>query len=129
MSERIESELALLRTAYPALEYRPDGRWVRIASYVVPVGIWSQAQIEICFQIPTGIPGEAPYGFYVRPHLTLANGRVPNNYTYPAPTVFGQDWGKFSWILDPWTPQADVRAGSNMLDFALSIHGRLKEGA
>lgn len=129
MSERIDRELALLRTVFETLEYRPEDHWVRIDAYAVPAGIWSQGIIEVCFQIPAGIPGEAPYGFYVRPNLTLAGGGSPNNYAYPAPTPFGGDWGKFSWILDPWAPQSEIAAGSNMLDFALSIHSRLKEGA
>lgn len=129
MSERIQNELALLRTVFDSLEYRPEGHWVRLGAYAVPAGIWALSTIEVAFQIPAGLPGEAPYGFYVRPNLTLAAGGSPNNYTYPAPTAFGGDWGKFSWILDPWAPQAEIAAGSNMLDFALSFHSRLKEGA
>lgn len=129
MTPRIDAELALLRMVYPGFEYREDGHWVRIPTFRLPDGVWMQAQVEVCFQIPSGIPGEAPYGFYVRPNLALASGSAPNNYTYPAPTPFGSDWGKFSWVLEPWAPQAEITAGSNMLNFIRSFYGRLKEGA
>jgi hypothetical protein len=86
MSERIEKELSLLRAVFEHLEYRPEGHWVRLDAYTVPAGIWAQTTIEVCFQIPAGIPGEAPYGFYVTPNLTLLGGGNPNNYTYPAPS-------------------------------------------
>jgi hypothetical protein len=128
MSSRIESELALLRTHYPNLVYLEAGHWVQIPAYRLPAGIWLRTEVDVCFQIPAGIPGEAPYGFYV-PHLLLANGGSPNNYAYPATTPFGTDWGKFSWTLEPWSPNADVTSGSNMLNFARSFYERFKEGA
>jgi Prokaryotic E2 family E len=129
MSSRIESELALLKSAYPNLEHRPDGHWVRIPVYRLPGGIWVHAEVEVCFQIPAGVPGEAPYGFHVRPHLLLVNGETPSNYTHPVSTAYGDDWGKFSWALDPWAPEAEITRGSTMLNFARSFYGRLMEGA
>ena len=33
MQERIDKELALLRQAYPDLEYQHEGRWVRVPAY------------------------------------------------------------------------------------------------
>jgi Prokaryotic E2 family E len=129
MSARIETEVSLLRSVYPDLEYQPEGYWVRIPVYRLPDGIWSRTEVEVSFQIPAGIPGEAPYGFYVRPQLALASGTAPNNYTYGTPTPFGSDWGKFSWALEPWAPHAEVTSGSNMLNFARSFYGRFTEGA
>jgi hypothetical protein len=126
---RIAGELALLKTVYTDLEYRAEGYWVRIQAYPLPAGIWSRQATEVCFQIPAGIPGEAPYGFYVRPDLTIAAGGTPSNYTFGVPTGFGNGWGKFSWVLEPWAPHAEIARGSNMLNFARSIGGRFKEGA
>jgi hypothetical protein len=127
-AERIAAELGLLRRAYPDLEYRAEGHWVRIPSYPLPDIIWDGSDTEVCFQIPENIPAQGPYGFYVRPGLALQGGTPIDNYTYPAPTGFGNDWGKFSWQLLVWTPKEEVVAGTNMVNFARSIGDRLREG-
>jgi hypothetical protein len=127
----VEDNLALLRTAYPDLECRPDGgqHWVRIASYGLPAAIWTAEAVEVAFRIPSQ-PGEAPYGFWVRPSPTLASGVAVQNYTFPASTPWGTEWGQFSFApAGPWQPKADVRAGANMLNFARGIADRLREGA
>jgi hypothetical protein len=127
----VEDNLALLRTAYPDLEYRPEGgvHWVRIPSYPVPDDIWTVGAPEVAFRIPA-TAGEAPYGFWVRPGLALVSGGTINNYTFPAQTPWGGDWGQFSFSpLEQWQPKADVRAGANMLNFARAIADRLREGA
>lgn len=120
----------MLRTWYPELEYGAEGRWVRIPRHSLPTGIWAiEGPVEVCFQIPDQLPGQAPYGFYVRPELTLVGGQRPNNYEYPAQTPYGGGWGKFSWSPESWQPAPDAAAGSNLLDFARSFATRLKEGA
>jgi hypothetical protein len=128
MNERIAEELALLRKSYPDLEYVASGHWVRLPKYDVPGDLWEQTVVEVCFQIPELIPGQPPYGFYVRPGLTLRGAQVPGNYAYPAATPFGSDWGKFSWQLETWTPNAKIVAGTNMSNFARSIVERLRQG-
>ena len=129
MNERIEQELALLRTVYPDLEWYPDTFWVRFPSYALPNGVWKQSEIELAFQMPQNLPGQQPYGFWVRPSLELADGRAPNNYTFPASIPLGADWGQFSWSPMVWQPQAEITVGSNMLNFVRSIADRLREGA
>jgi len=127
----LEDNLALLRTAYPELEYRNEAGvdWVRIPSYPVPDGGWTLEAIEVAFRVPAQ-PGEAPYGFWVRPGMALASGGTINNYTFPTPTPWGSDWGQFSFSpAEPWQPKADIRAGVNMLNFARAIADRLREGA
>ena len=127
----VEDNLALLRTAYPDLEYRLEGdvHWVRIPSYPVPPEVWTVDAVEVAFRIPAQ-PGEAPYGFWVRPGLALAGGCTINSYTYPASTAWGADWGQFSFSpAESWQPKADVHAGPNMLNFARGIADRLREGA
>jgi hypothetical protein len=66
----------------------------------------------------------------VKPGLTLlANGTI-NNYGFPATTPWGDDWGQFSFAPeDPWQPKADVGTGANMVNYALGIAERLREGA
>jgi hypothetical protein len=132
-ADRVDQELALLRSAYPNLEYRAiDGaHWVRIPAYPVPSGWVDQhgpiAHVEIAFQIPVQL-GQAPYAFSVRPPLTLPNGVTPTNYTANATTPWGDDFALFSWSPnEPWVPKANVRAGANMLNFARSFADRLKE--
>ena len=129
MTERVDEELALLRTAYPDLEYlkEEDASWVRIPSYAVPEG-WSHAVVELAVQIPS-LLGQAPYAFRVRPGMQLAGGGPLNNYTYPVATPWGDDWGQFSWSPVEWVPKADIRAGANILNFVRSCADRLREGA
>lgn len=125
----VEENLGLLRTAYPDLEHlvATGVNWVRIPSYPVP-DIFTIRSAEVAFRIPPQ-PGEAPYGFWIRPGLTLVAGGTINNYTYPATTPWGSDWGQFSFSpVGPWQPKADVRAGPNMLNFARAIADRLREG-
>ena len=126
--QRLAEELALLRTAYPDLEdRRVDGAvWVRIPDHPVPEG-WSATSVEIAFQISIQA-GQAPYGFYVRPPLKLANGNAPSNYAPTATTPWGSDFAKFSWSpLQQWIPKANLREGANMLNFARSFADRFRE--
>jgi hypothetical protein len=126
---RIERELLLLRTWFgDVLEYNADGHWIRLREYVIPSDLWVPQCVEVCFQIPPGLPGQAPYGFHVRPGVQLADGSTINNYTYPTATVFGGEWGTFSWQLDEWKPGAEPCDGTNMLDFARSFAERFRQG-
>ena len=126
---RVDEELELLRRNFPELEYLANGNWVRLPRCVLPDALWDPEVVEVCFQIPEKIPGQAPYGFYVRPGLAAQSGQTISNYVYPAPTAFGADWGKFSWQLEGWAPAADLIAGTNMLNFARSIADRFAQGA
>lgn len=128
MNERVEQELALLKTVYPALEWHPESFWVRIPSYPLPNGAWDRSEIELAFQMPQNLPGQQPYGFWVRPGLGLAKGGTPTNYVHPVATPLGEGWGQFSWSPISWQPKAEITAGSNMLNFARSIADRLREG-
>lgn len=129
MQERLDQELALLRTRYPDLEYAPAGQWVRIPDYPLGAG-WNRAATAIAFQIPVGFPGSPPYSFYV-PSGIAHGGTTPNNYVDPAPNQppFGGGWGVFSWShTEDWRPTADPRTGSNLLNWALGFSQRFQEG-
>ncbi len=127
--DRIQKELLMLKGAWPELEYVSAGHWVRLQRYWIGLGIWDSSKVEMCFQIPENLPGQAPYGFYVRPQLMLCGGGPPADYTFPADaTPFGSGWGRFSWQLDPWQPSANPSQGSNMLNFARSFADRLRQG-
>lgn len=125
--ERIKEEVKLLQACFP-LEYREAGHWVRINNYPVDEQIWTCPVVDVAFQIPESIPAQQPYGFYVHPNLGLRSGETIDNYAYPAPTIFGDEWGKFSWQLLVWAPKADIVAGTNMVNFAHSIADRFREG-
>lgn len=130
MPSRIEQELELLRTWFgESLDYLDDGHWVRLPEYQIPTELWTPGVVEVCFQIPESIPGQAPYGFHARPRLQLASGGDIKNYTYPTATAFGDEWGTFSWQLRQWQPGAEPCSGSNMLQFARSIAERFRQGA
>jgi hypothetical protein len=128
MNERAWEEARLVASEHPDLELRPSDGWARIPSYPLPNGVWTARVAEIAFRFPEGLPGQAPYGFWVRPFLTLASGATVQNAT-PAPTPFGEDWMQFSWSADPWHPGATAAAGSNMLKYVRSFSQRLAEGA
>ncbi len=127
MRDRIEAELDHLRTRYPELEYRPDGRWVRIPSYPLPPG-WNRSETDIAFQIPTQYPGNPPYGFYVPTGLTY-NGQRPNNCADNNTPPFDASWMLFSWQPDGnWAPGADLRSGHNLLNWVMGFWQRFAEG-
>ncbi len=121
-------ELDFVRAFYSDVRYVSEGRWVLLPAYRLPEGVWRQAEVELCFQIPENYPGQSPYAFYVNPSLRLADASVPNNFEISVPTVFAGSWGKFSWIVDPWQPDIDPKAGSNLVDFIRSCGYRLREG-
>lgn len=128
MRDRIEAELELLRTRYPELEHRADGRWVRIPSYPLPPG-WNRPRTEIAFQIPTQYPATPPYGFYVPTGINY-NGRRPNNCADNNAPPFGGSWMLFSWKPDgDWIPAADLRSGHNLLNWVMGFRQRFAEGA
>lgn len=130
MQERIEAELALLRSRYPDLEYRPDGRWIKIPKYPLTKD-WNRSESDTAFQIPEGFPGVPPYGFYVPVGITCGGAR-PDSYTEPAATQppFGGTWGFFSWTPEDgqWRATADPATGSNLLNWVIGFAQRFREG-
>jgi hypothetical protein len=127
---RIEAELNLLKSWFgSALEYIPDGHWVLLRDYEIPSDLWTPRVVDVCFQIPSQLPGQPPYGFYVRPDVVAVNGAAIGNHTGPVSTGFGDDWCQMSWsVTEEWRPAATPEEGSNMVSFALSFADRFTEG-
>lgn len=123
MSERVNAELALLRRGNPGLEFLEQESWVRLPSYPLPAG-WSVGEVALAFRIPPSVAVQ-PYGFWVYPSITLANGRLPTNYTPTVEIPFGHGWGQFSWSPQQWRPHAQIEKGDNMLHFFRSVRDRL----
>ncbi len=130
MQERISEELALIRQRFPDVEYREEGRWVRIPSYPLPEG-WNREATPVAFQILDSHPGTPPYGIYAPAGIQF-QGAAPNNYKEPADNQppFEGTWGVFSWAPDDgqWRPTADVRKGSNLLNWVVGFADRFGEG-
>jgi len=130
MEARIGQELALLRQRFPTLEYRDDGRWVRIPEHPLSAG-WNRATTDVAFQIPVAYPGTPPYGIYVPAGLTFKEAR-PDNYTEPAsnPPPFDGTWGIFSWTTQDgqWHAGAEPLKGSNLLNWVVGFSERFREG-
>jgi len=130
---RVDDELALLRRRFDNIEYRPDGQWVRILTYAIPPDLWRPPVVQVAFQIPPEVAA-APYAFHARPlegeatSFQAVNDQAIGNYTYPANTPWGSDWGTFSWQLEEWQPTIPITAGTTMLDFARSFAARFSEG-
>jgi Prokaryotic E2 family E len=132
MTERLKKELEIVRTVFPAAEYSPrDTGWYFIPRYTVQYGGWAQTEVAVCFQVPSGYPGDAPYAFWVTPVLRQSADNKPpaNSYQEPSATPFPGIWGKFSWSdISSWKPGADPASGSNFLNFVLSFRDRFREG-
>lgn len=122
------AELARLKEAWPDLRYDPNGDWVCIECFPIPGG-WSQSTADIAVRIPEDLPGQAPYGFWVRGNITTVAGGQPSNTSYPSITLsFAEgDWTQFSWLHDVWQPGATPGTGQGMTDFVRSIHQRMSE--
>jgi hypothetical protein len=128
MTTRVEAEVDLVRSEYPALQFRPEDGWALVPGYPLPQRTWRIAEADVAFQFPQ-LAGQPPYGFWVRPGLTLVDGGAPQNYAFPVTTPFGPDFGQFSWSPEEWRPSASVSLGSNMLRWVNSFSLRLAEGA
>jgi hypothetical protein len=132
MQERIDAELALIRQRFHDAEYHEQGHWVRIPSYPLPEG-WNRSSTEVVFQIPVdrGYPARHPYGIYVPAGLQFQVAG-PDNYKDRAPTQppFPGTWGIFSWqpADGQWRPTADIRKGSNLLNWVVGFADRFQEG-
>src|SRR5947199_4657 len=51
MIDRLDKELALLKTVFPDVEFREaDSGWFRIPRYTVQFGGWKQTEVAVCFQ-------------------------------------------------------------------------------
>ena len=128
MNDRQEQELTLLKTAYPELEFREAGLWCRIPEYPVREEVWGRSSVEVNFQIPEGVPGQQPYGFYTYPQL-IAPAEVQSSHNYKADqsTPFGNERGLFSWSPISWQAKETAAAGDNMLTFVRSFAERLAQ--
>jgi hypothetical protein len=129
VNERIQIEIELVRNAFPELEFRSEDLWARLPRYPLNTDIWGRDECEIAFVFPTGLPGQPPYGFWVRPGLVLSSGLAIASYAFPVVTPFGPDWGQFSWAPEDWKPSPIVTGGTNMLDWVRSFAVRLGQGA
>ena len=134
LQDRMRAEMDLLRRFYPDAEWHPSapgGGWVKIPSYSFPAPIWNRQSDTLCFEVPIGYPGQAPYGFHVGAGLRLhGSGAMPQAYQEGVTTPFPGSWGKFSWSDDgTWRPAGDVSSGSNLANFVRTFADRLREAA
>jgi hypothetical protein len=125
--DRVMAEVALVRARFADLDFNEHDLWGRIATYPLPVG-WGPESTEIAFRFPRDTLAEEPYGFWVRPPLTLPGGGNPTDASPgTVETGFGAGYQQFSWAPDGWHPKPDVRCGTNMLDWVRSFARRLAQ--
>lgn len=127
MDPRLTTEISLLRTRFPDLEYNEAGRWILLPTYPVPAG-WSPSPVPVAFQIQPSYPATPPYAFCV-PEDLRCNGAVPGNSSAPVSVPFPGTWRQISWAPESWTPGAQPQTGSNLVQWALGFIQRFKEGA
>lgn len=124
---RLQEELATLRAHFGDVEFSRG--WFLVARFPVD-SRWGRTDVSVAFEAPVGYPGSPPYGFYV-PRGLRYDGSVPNNYQDSVSNrpPFDGEWGMFSWTHDgSWRPAPDVHSGTNLLNFALGIAQRFREG-
>lgn len=131
MDDRISEEIQLLKKYYPDLEYDVNNNCIKIPNYSIPKDMsWNMESVDICFFIPIGYPGSPPYGFFVSEGLNFNN--QPLNNTNINPSIkpqFAGNWILVSWSHDNnWRPNADIRKGSNLLNFVRTFADRFKDG-
>jgi len=131
MQPRLERELAMLRRAYPGLQFEQAGAWILIPQYPMPEG-WNRNETDVAFQVPGGYPATPPYGIYVPLGILFRGGR-PNNYQEPATArpPFSGDWGIFSWAPadgDWQVPSTEIVGRASLLAFVRGMAVRFQEG-
>lgn len=129
MNDRISTELRLIKSRCPDVQFYEQGWWILLPSWKLAEGIWVPNLVSICFQVPSAYPGQAPYGFYVQPQINLmTSGQPPTNAQPASDPPFGGTWLKFSWShSEQWQPTVDPQNGSNLLNFIDSFRARLNE--
>lgn len=128
--QRLAAELAILSKHFGEVQF--SSGWFLIPSYPTCLDGWNRHETPVAIQAPVGYPGSPPYGIYVPSGLRF-KGAKPSNYQEPAGNrpPFEGEWAVFSWAPGDgaWRPDADLHAGSNLLNFALGIAQRFREGA
>lgn len=128
MNPRIQSELALLRQSFASVEHVVTHamHWFRVYGLKVPDG-WSASETGVVFAVSEGHPGAEPYGFFVSKSLTK-NGSPPSESSFAHPPPFDGEWRFLSWSPVGWRATADLRSGSNLLNWVMTFPHRLREG-
>lgn len=129
MTDWHQDELVLLRSTWPSLRFEPAGYWILIEQFKIVEG-WSRTEIDLAIRLPPNLPGQEPYGFWVKGGISLESGNLPSNYTFPSETIpFTGDnqWGQFSWSFNNWAPGAAAGDGTSMVHFVRSVSRRFRE--
>lgn len=126
--QRLANELSMLRRRFGDVQLQAG--WFLISNYPTLIAGWNRAETLVAFQAPIGYPVTPPYGIYVPTGIRFKDA-LPNNYQEPVGNrpPFEGEWGIFSWSPDDWRPAADPSLSSNLLNFAVGIAHRFREGA
>lgn len=107
--QTFDQQVASLREDYPQVDVLQGGpsRLLIIRGYELPPG-WSEATVDLMFQIPPSFPAAALDMFWVSPHIRLQDGRQPEQAgTFEQHA--GVNWQRFSWhyVGHTWLPTKD----------------------
>lgn len=126
---RLDEELQLLTNRF--LGASRDGTWYLLPGFLVPAVGWNRVATDVALRVQPGYPATPPYAFFVPAGLRV-NDALPDNYQEPVgePIPFGGSWGMFSWQADDgeWRAAATAKDGSNLLNFALGVAARFRQG-
>jgi hypothetical protein len=130
MLERRVREFALLEARYGELEHGPNGEWVIVKGWLLPVG-WNKPATSVLVQIPPGYPVTPPDNFYTDNDLRLASGTDPGNTSGNQSPIDSRRWRMFSYHVEgsDWHPHADVLQGHNLQTFFAGVEQRLREAS
>jgi hypothetical protein len=127
LSDRVRSELELVKREFGDLEVDPTLGWFVIKGWKLPPG-WNRQETNLLVQVPPGYPTTPPDNFYVDEDVRLASGALPGNTGY-GHELAGRRWLFFSYHVEggDWRPHAEPLRGHNMLTFLRGAQARLSE--
>lgn len=127
---RADTDLKLLKRAYPSAHIGPDAGHFIIPDFPLPPGLYTQARTAVLVIIPPTYPTAPPDNFHIAWGLSLASGGAIGAYSGPV-DLHGHRWGTFSHHLsaEHWKPGETAETGDNLVSFVSTVHARLREGA
>jgi hypothetical protein len=98
---------------------QPEGwNFLVISSYKLPEGFEPRV-VDLLIKLPPAFPDAQPDMFWIHPAVKTAAGTLPRSTSMEK--LFGDDWQRFSWHLNPGSWQPGV---STLRDFMRCIAAR-----
>ena len=119
ISGDLASEAGIAPKQLSVHEQNDGWKFIVISEFELPKAYIPRA-VELLVKLPPLFPDAAPDMFWVRPAVTLGDGRLPRSTSNE--NLLGTPWQRFSWHLvkGAWKP-----GSSTLRDFVRCVRGRL----